>query len=117
VSIISEFYNIKDVVDTDRSNRYRNCKILSDKITNESFLSTREIIDIPISSNDIYHEIKTNESTRLDILANIYYRNPLLWWVIAQANNIYNPILPIRPGTIVRIPALDTLYGYNGVLL
>lgn len=101
----------------DRSDRYRNCKILKDRETGETLLATREITEISKKSDDLYHRISSHEVNRLDILAHIYYKNPLLWWVIAQANNIYDPLLPIEIGTLIRIPSLESLYGHDGILL
>ena len=40
--------------------------------------------DIPLSSNDIY--IRTTIGDRLDSLANQFYNDVRLWWVIAIAN-------------------------------
>lgn len=112
-----EFY--KEIRNKSRNytDRYKNCKVLEDIETGDILLSTREIIDIPVSENDIYHRVASHESTRLDIIAHQYYKNPLLWWVIAQANNLYDPFSPINPGTIIRIPSIETLYGNRGILL
>ena len=41
---------------------------------------------IPIKNSDIF--IAPTYGTRLDILANEYYKDPTLWWIIAQANGI-----------------------------
>lgn len=102
---------------TVRSNRYRNCILLKDKDTGETLLSTRDIDEIPESPSDLFHELQINEVGRLDLLAHTYYKNALYWWVIAQANNIYDPIADTYPGMQVRIPAMETLYGYKGILL
>lgn len=112
-----EFYNEKRNESKDHHDRYRNCKVLVDKETNDVLLATREIINIPLKSSDTYHRVKVNETSRLDILAHQYYKNPLLWWVIAQANDIYDPMSPVEPGTLLRIPAIESLYGFDGVLL
>ena len=114
---MKEFYEEIENESTTYSDRYKSCTILKDLYTGESLLSTREIYDIPSSSSDIYHELKSNEVCRLDILAHKYYRNPLLWWVIAQANEIYDPFIRLDPGTILRIPTIETLYGNKGILL
>lgn len=98
-------------------NRYRNCNILQDKVTGEYLLSTREVADIPVRPTDLYHRVQSHETTRLDSIANKYYSNPLLWWVIAQANNIYDPLTPLSPGTLLRVPSIESLYGDRGVLL
>ena len=115
---MSEFYEIvKNTSRHHRSDRYRNCDILKDKDTGEFLLSTREDLEIYPRPDDIYHRVQTNEICRLDTLAHQYYRNPLLWWIIAQANDIYDPLKTYEPGTILRIPSLESLYGNNGVLL
>ena len=101
----------------ERFDRYRDCSILKDNETGELLLSTRDIDDIPIRNTDIYHKLKSVEVGRLDIVAYQYYKNPLLWWVIAQANDIYNPYTDTEVGMLLRVPTLETLYGYRGILL
>ena len=112
-----EFYEESKNSSKSYSDRYKNCKILKDIETKEVLLSTREIVDIPSHPNDLYHRVKSNEVSRLDLLAHKYYSNPLLWWVIAQANDIYDPMTMLLPGTLLRIPSLEVLYGNNGILL
>lgn len=114
---MSEFYDELLNTSSKNTDRYRNCKILKDKSTGELLLSTRESSEIPVQSTDKYHRVAVNESSRLDIIAHNYYKNPLLWWVIAQANDIYDPFKSIPPGTILRIPSIESLYGNNGILL
>lgn len=114
---MSEFYESKMNTSKVYSDRYRNCKILTDKETGEVLLSTREIKDIFETPTDTYHRIESHELNRLDLLAYKYYQNPLLWWVIAQANNIFDPFSEISVGTLIRIPSIESLYGNNGILL
>lgn len=112
-----EYYKETEVLSKSYIDRYRNCLILTDIDSGETFLSTREIVDIPVNANDKYHTVESHETTRLDLIAAKYYRNPLMWWIIAQANNIYDPFEEIEAGTLLRIPALESLYGNNGLLL
>lgn len=112
-----EFYTEKRNPSKTSEDRYKNCTILEDADTGISILSTREIQDIPVTSDDTYHRVRSHESSRLDIIAHTYYKNPLLWWVIAQANNIHDPFTAIAPGTLLRIPSIYSLYGNNGILL
>lgn len=112
-----EFYNETRNPSIDNSDRYKNCKILEDRDTGDKLLSIREISEITVDPSDRYHEVKSHEVLRLDIIAARYYNNPLLWWVIAQANDIYDPLIPIPAGTILRIPHIETLYGNEGILL
>lgn len=117
MDLSNEFYSEKRNRSNNSDDRYKDCSILEDKETEITFLSTREPINIPVRSTDIYHRVNSHEVGRLDIIANMYYRNPLLWWVIAQANDIYDPITLIAPGTLLRVPNLETLYGNHGILL
>lgn len=48
--------------------------------------------------------ITTTIGDRLDLLANRYYGDVTMWWIIAQANNIGKATLNILPGTRLRIP-------------
>lgn len=59
--------------------------------------------DIPLSETDIY--VYSTEGDRYDTLANQYFQDPSLWWVIQIANpkqpsDSYFPI----PGVQLRIP-------------
>lgn len=113
---MSSFYDELPTKNRDRSDRYRNCKLLKDKETGESLLSTREIKDIVEDRTDIFHTVDASEVYRLDLIAYKYYHNTLFWWVIAQANNIRDPFKGIAPGTLLRIPSMVSLYGNNGFL-
>lgn len=57
---------------------------------------------IPIDINDLY--IITNESMQMDTLAFKYYKDPTLWWVIAQSNNIGTGRMSVPSGIQIRIP-------------
>lgn len=114
---MSEYYLEKVNPSKDYSDRYKNCKILTDVNTGEVLLSTREIKDTYATAKDTYHRVESHELNRLDILAQMYYQNPSMWWVIAEANNIFDPFEELIPGTLLRIPSTTTLYGNKGVLL
>ena len=64
--------------------------------------------NIPRSINDIY--VLIGESDRFDILAQQYYNDSSLWWIISTANfNLQqNSLLP-TPGSQIRIPAASRL--------
>lgn len=113
----AEFYKILKDRSGENYNRYRECPLMRDIDTGEALLAGREIVEIPSNPADQFHRLQSQEVCRLDMLAHKYYRNPFLWWVIAQANDIYDPFEYIEPGTILRIPAMETLYGNNGILL
>lgn len=51
-----------------------------------------------------YQEYPWKEGDRLDNLAVKFYRNPKLWWIIAEANPEIEDIQYIPSGTLLRIP-------------
>jgi len=64
-----------------------------------------ETIKYPVinkQENDIY--IISRDGDRFDLLANQYYNDSSLWWVIAKANNIFNGSINIKQGIQIRIP-------------
>lgn len=70
----------------------------------KTFIGTTKYPDIPVSFNDTY--VYTTIGDRFDTLAQAYYGNPSLWWVISVANpqlkqNSYTP----PPGIQLRIPS------------
>lgn len=83
----------------------RYTQIKSQTSTNgRSFIGTTKYPEIPVSFNDTY--IYTSIGDRFDTLAQSYYGNPSLWWVISVANpqlkqNSYTP----PPGIQLRIPS------------
>jgi uncharacterized membrane protein YgcG len=90
-------------------NRYSQTTIL--KNINEftatlgvEYYGTTTYPSIPLSDTDIY--VITEFGDRLDVLANIYYKDSKLYWVIASANaeNMTFDSLSIPIGTQLRIP-------------
>jgi hypothetical protein len=67
--------------------------------------------EIPLSENDIY--VITDFGDRLDLLADQFYKDTTLYWVIASANpNVVNfGSLSLQEGTQLRIPS-----DINGIL-
>ena len=60
--------------------------------------------EIPLSVNDIY--VTTTTGDRLDLLANDYYGDHKLWWIISKANpnKVKRDTLFLEPGMQIRIP-------------
>lgn len=63
-----------------------------------------------VGANDTYIETITPE--RLDILANKFYNDASLWWVIAAANGIGKGTIRVPIGTILRIPNVTDVMTY-----
>ena len=60
--------------------------------------------EIPLSMDDVY--IITKDGDRLDLLAEQFYKDTELWWVISisNINKIKRDSFFIEPGTQIRIP-------------
>jgi nucleoid-associated protein YgaU len=58
---------------------------------------------IPTTANDTY--IVTTSPERLDKLANTFYGDTTLWWVIAAANGIGKGTFIVPSNQSLRIPA------------
>ena len=67
------------------------------------FWDLTEFPTIPTQNDDILHQIQGPE--RIDVLANRYYSDPILWWVIAVANDLEIVPTNFQVGDIVRIPS------------
>ena len=67
-----------------------------------NYLSVIYYPDIPIKESDEY--IISNETTMLDSLAERYYNDYSLWWIIYKANNLSRGAISVPPGMQIRIP-------------
>ena len=84
------------------SNRYRG--IERGKTSDQVEYVTNVIYpEIPLSEED-YYVISTG-GDRYDTLAQQFYSDDSLWWVIAAANNSERASLTVEPGVQLRIPA------------
>lgn len=79
-----------------------------------SFISAWRQVKIPPAPNDRLITVGTGEQGRLDIIALNYYKDSRLWWVIALANDIFNPFEEPLAGDRIRIPAIDRLQSFLG---
>ena len=92
-------------------NRYQSIPIT--KIDNKPVYQTTKYPEIPLSDNDVY--VYTSQGDRFDVLANRYYGDQLLWWIISIANtavagtslpsDLSQNSLVIPEGQQIRIPA------------
>ena len=64
--------------------------------------------NIDLSINDIY--IITTSGDRLDLLANKFYNDVRLWWIIATANRdiLRKDSYGLKPGLELRVPTNTT---------
>lgn len=83
-------------------NRYiENSNNVFNRYDGKKVFRTTRYPKIPVSMSDIY--IYASETDYLDALANKFYRDPTLWWIIAQANGI-KATLKAPTGVQLRIP-------------
>ena len=61
----------------------------------------------PLTSADTY--IRTTTVERIDLLANKFYGDLTLWWVIAAANGLGKGSLYVPADSIIRIPDASTI--------
>ena len=83
-------------------NRYKNIDTLKSP---EGIRYYKNVLypQIPLSENDIY--VITGEGDRLDLLANQFYGDSTLWWVISISNKDINKgSMYLSPGLQLRIP-------------
>jgi phage tail protein X len=83
-------------------NRYQNIPI-EKSTSGKRMYKTVRYPEIPLSENDIY--VYTAQGDRFDILAQQYYGDSSLWWIISIANNnLTQNSLVIPEGIQIRIP-------------
>ena len=81
---------------------YGQTKLDSDK---KRYYKALKYPEIPLSINDIY--ITTTSGDRLDLIANQFYKDVDLWWIIATANPnvVRRDSFNLKGGLELRIPA------------
>ena len=64
---------------------------------------------MPRDSSDIVYVVENFYTGRPDLIANVFYNEPLYAWVICQYNNIIDPFGEIVAGRILLIPTIARL--------
>lgn len=59
-----------------------------------------------------FHRIDAVTEDRPDLISLKYYGNYHLGWLIAEHNNILDPVEGFKINTVLRIPSLDEYYQY-----
>jgi hypothetical protein len=97
-------------------NRYQDIKILKN-LQGRDYYATVRYPEIPLSESDVY--VITTDGDRFDTLAQQYYQDSSLWWIISIANtDLKQNSLFIPVGTQLRIPTnltsiLDSYFNLN----
>jgi len=82
--------------------RYTNSEKLQTKGSKKQYLESTIYPIVKASDTDLY--IISEKGDRLDLLANKYYGDQTMWWIIATATNINNATFYVEPGIQLRIP-------------
>ena len=84
-------------------NRYQNIPKI--KIDGKEVYATSRYPEVLLSPDDIY--VYTTQGDRFDTLAQQFYKDSSLWWIISIANTdkVNQNALIIPPGLQIRIPA------------
>jgi len=82
--------------------RYTTNSILQDS-TGKRRLGSSILPIVPVSSTDVY--IQTTSTERLDKLANTFYKDSTLWWIIAVANGLGKGTIVVPKNSKLRIPS------------
>jgi hypothetical protein len=83
-------------------NRYQNITLTKYNSTGSQYYLNNIYPDVEYTEDDNY--VITTLGDRLDILANNFYGDPSLWWIIASANSLPGDSLYPPIGIQLRIP-------------
>jgi len=69
------------------------------------------LITSPIVSDptDTLYRITQAGERRLDLISQLHYGTPELWWVLAFVNNLVDPIAGVAAGADIRVPLRSRL--------
>jgi hypothetical protein len=85
------------------ANRYTYSTIKTDSDSKKQYFASVIYPKIKANDDDLY--IISEVTDRLDLLANKYYGDTSLWWIIAVANNINDASFYVTEGLQLRIPS------------
>ena len=109
---------VSEVITVDKAkypvSRYRKDKRLKMKsgvLANET-VRRRLVRD---TNDDRYIRVNPDEEHRIDLVAFRAYNDVRLWWIIAVANDLEDPMI-LDVGTVLRIPSMFAIYGRAGIL-
>ena len=92
--------------------RYQDITVLNNS-QGIRYYATVKYPEIPVDQNDIY--FISSFGDRVDLVANDFYQDVTLYWIIMVANGLSADSIFIPPGTQVRVPANTSavIQAYN----
>lgn len=88
-------------VDIHRTSRLRFGTLVT--VNNVEFWDILDLPDFPHQDGDVSYTVQTGD--RIDRIAATYYGNPVLWWVLAVANDLELLPTDLTAGDTIRIPS------------
>lgn len=73
----------------------------------QNFIILRRQLDLQPEQDDTFFTVTQEVLQRPDLVAQTFYGNTELWWVIYEFNDIRDPLFELKLGQILRIPAID----------
>lgn len=58
---------------------------------------------------DVIYEVPPAADCRLWLVSELFFGTQNLWWIIAELNNVKDPLAGVRSGTRLRIPTRERL--------
>ena len=100
----------------DNTSRYKHVDELDleDGITLKATLGPVDLGIYPYNGYTVY-TVKASHENRIDIVAYEVYGKASMWWAIAYANNLRDP-LKLETGTTLLIPDMSTLKRFPNPL-
>lgn len=89
-------------METDKRSRYATTPLIKYAHPSGEEYELRALREIPVRSS--VFAATPIQGDRLDLLASRYYRDPLLFWRIADAADALDPFDIVSPGEPVNIP-------------
>lgn len=78
-------------------------------INGVEFWSNGDPVVIPVNEDDLQYEVQDHD--RLDLIADKFYSNAELAWVIAVANDMRLPTMELKRGQNLRVPSGRYVFG------
>ena len=94
----------------DRTNFY---KVNTVTNVNELDFLNNSLSNFTMSYEVDYYRVSASDVMCPDMISKKVYGVEQFWWVICLVNNIVNPLLDIKVGTILKIPNKLDIYSFQ----
>lgn len=109
---MSDFKYLPERTPYNTLSRYRGHRIV--EIDGVRTIETWKAPTILPQPTDQFYRVQAGEVNRLWLIAKKFYGAPNLWWVIALANGIHDPVAEVTVDTELRIP--NRRYLFEAIL-